>query len=227
MGLSSRSNQNGFFINIKGLKEGEKIRFECKPFGAAKEDEPDVYDTVSGILTKVKISTGTLPSGKEIPKISISLKDGKDVFIISSGFTSIARSIINSLLSYNDGEVSISVYENKKGFSSVAVNCNEDRLDWFFELDELNSYVTTVETDDGPQKQFGKLNNFLIEKLNEKLIPMLDAKSEVKEQEKNMISEQDEAEINAANKDIAQEQSSNKPGDVSNAIEEDENELPF
>lgn len=149
--MSRGSNMNNgklFFLNIKGMKAGEKVHFKQVEAPAVKGnaliDHPDVGD-VSGQLHKTETVMYTY-EGISKPNLVIWLKDlqADEMVRVSCGLNSVGRSIINSLASIegNIGKLAFSVYNSKKtGRPSVTVHHNDQKIGWKYTSDELKKYI--------------------------------------------------------------------------------------
>lgn len=97
---------------------------------------------VKGDLTKVEVVDNE-PKDPKIPpykSVRLFLRDAKaeELYLVDCRFNIATRNLFNSLIAletFND--VEISIYENKKGYTSFGVRQNGENVTWKFKLDEL------------------------------------------------------------------------------------------
>lgn len=126
LGVSERS----IFLNIKN----SKILY--KP---SKEEEV-FYNYIAGRLTKIAERTQDI-NGKTIVFYDFLLENSGVRYKLSTiKDSNNSRSIINSLMGVENlaiAEIKIAPYENKNGFTNIAVYANGQKADWFVESKDL------------------------------------------------------------------------------------------
>lgn len=173
MGTCNSQSKNLFFTNIKGLKKTDDKPFFRRINSKDKEDIQEA-DTVYGTLQSIKFSEEQY-DGKTIQVMALTLIDANnETDLIKCSFTQLSRNILNCLLSMNNnGTLEIVLKKNKKGFATAYVKMDKEDLKWFFSVDECKTFIDTATLGGKTLTDSTRLNNMLIEKINEKVIPML------------------------------------------------------
>lgn len=153
MARSNGQQLNGdlYFLDIKGQKPGEKVYFrqaKAIPDGGVQKIEDDSIREVSGNINSLEFRQENY-EGEVKDNVIIYLRDSavNETYRLKIGFTSLGRSIFNTLLSLDTtpGKISISVYNRKKdGYASAFIKNNETQLSWKYSIDKLNEYIDRV-----------------------------------------------------------------------------------
>jgi hypothetical protein len=155
MSRGSSSGSEGlklFFMNISGLKAGDKVHIkQVEALGDKKYNkELPTITNVKGLVHKIETRVQKSEKFGDKEQIVIWLKDIKEgeMYCLSCGLNSLGRSIINTLASVegNLGELSLSVYMSKKGRPSVFIEHNGKKVGWKVPLDEQKKYVKEIRT---------------------------------------------------------------------------------
>jgi len=106
-------------------------------------------DHVAGNITGIKYKESEY-EGSKIQNFSITLDSPAGVGLLTIGFTSLGRAILNSLLSLKTSEnVKLSVYKNKKGYDAVYVTQNGQKLAWALDMKDPRLQPEVVKNADG------------------------------------------------------------------------------
>lgn len=90
--------------------------------------------SIDGNITGVQYTENEY-EGNKIRGFRITLDANDGVGLLSIGFTSLGRSIMNSLLGLKGADnVKISLYKNKKGYDSVYVTQGGQKADWAIDM---------------------------------------------------------------------------------------------
>ena len=177
------SNLKLFFGAIRGLKAGEQAHITQKEALEDKKfNDLENIKEVSGLLTKIEFKEREW-QGDTIKELKLWLRDdeSQELFILSVGFNSIGRSIMNTLcnLTAPIGELYVGVY-NKKGsdYASVMVKHNGEKAGWKYSIEEQSKHVVSNEiTRKGKlviEKDYYKLDELLVTEIKANIIPSLD-----------------------------------------------------
>lgn len=127
----------------------------------------------------VKIESGSYKGreGEDVELVKITLKDADGEYMLSSAWTSVARSIVNSLAWEEKlGKIKISVYgsvKNGKTRPSVSVKNNGNQTKWMYSIDEQKAYIEEITDKKGVviKRDYDELNRILkneFEQINKK-----------------------------------------------------------
>lgn len=133
--------------------------------------------SIDGNITGIQYTENEY-DGNKIKGYRITFDAPDGVGLLSLGFTSLGRSIFNSLLSLVGAEnVKISLYKNKKGYDAVSVTQNGEKVAWALDMKDPNLTPEVVKDaegndvlDDNGKKtiRWGKVIAFLIDEINKK-----------------------------------------------------------
>lgn len=162
------------FANIRQEKETNNIHFEINQ-GKDKDGNelpPQIKRNYTGRLKEVKIKNWTY---KDKPKESIQFifDEGESETWIECGWSNVSKGILNTIDGSDAiGQVSISLYKNKKGYASAYVEVNGQKVGWKYQQEQLpaaeKKMVRGEEVfDDYDQIQFYK--NEIIPEINSKI----------------------------------------------------------
>lgn len=176
MGLfDSDASSNGkpvFYIQIKtkGLPE-PLFQIVSKDTGAIS-----TVKSIDGNITGIQYTENEY-EGNKIKGYRLTVDSPDGVGLLSLGFTSLARSIYNSLLglTHADG-VKISLYKNKKGYDAVSVTQNGEKVAWAIDMKDENLTPEIVKDAKGEDVlidgkkiiKWEKVVDFLIAEINKK-----------------------------------------------------------
>lgn len=161
-----------FYVRIRGLNEDRIYLSQTTREGDEYVQLENIF-RVSGELVEVGVREVT-PKKENVPpykliQLTLVDEDEKEVVILESTITSIARNIINSLAGADNllGELAVSVYNTKEGgHPAVCLWLNKERLDWKYSWEELQKRVKTYKITEGgkevEKKDFFELNEWLV-----------------------------------------------------------------
>lgn len=143
-------------------------------------DEETQYTFVEWDFEKIEFKTIEFEdgSGKMQSRrvFDLFLKDWDERYVISTWFTVLSRTLLNTLLSATEwelGKLSISLYKNKKGYNAVYVKNNGKTLDRKYSIDELKAKTKPIidpDTNEVLKNKYDELETFL-EQGATKLVP--------------------------------------------------------
>lgn len=144
-GGQSQGNLKMFFMNIRGLKKGEKIHFtQAEALGDKEYKKLENIDRVSGQVVKVWAETKQY-EGESYDELKLTLKDlqAEEIYTVSCGLNAIGRGLVNALASVegNLGELSLAVYTNKKGYPALYITHNDQKLAWKWDKAFTEKYI--------------------------------------------------------------------------------------
>lgn len=150
---------------------GQKV----KPFftitklvGDKFEKLEETATEVTGSLVKIDVKDREYNGvvGKEA---KLYLKDGvaNEMYVLSLSFRMDSRSLFNGLVNLQNNEpITISIYENKKGYTAYSLKQNGVRVDWKFSQDDLPQPESVV-FKGKKQYDYTVVDNFYAERLQE------------------------------------------------------------
>lgn len=146
MGLKQETAGNNSFVTIVWLKkwDDEKLNFLVK-----KWDSEEKWNVLTGELEKIELSSYEYEWQKR-DTVKITIADVTEKYVISTAFTTIAKSLLNSLASAETfWQLELKLYVNKKGYNSIYVANDNTRLEWKYTIEELNSKVDKIQKKNG------------------------------------------------------------------------------
>lgn len=144
MALGNANENDGLKTRLLRLRSKDGLRFDIIEKGEDGKYNVEGTETrVTGLFNWVKIKNITTGSGEEMTKVNIFLKDeeaGEKYMIDISPSTSLGRSVMNTLLAFEDNgkEVEISLYE-KNGFNNISIRQWGELCSWKYQFAELPS----------------------------------------------------------------------------------------
>lgn len=132
--------------------------------------------SIDGNITGIQYTENEF-DGNKIKGYRITFDAPDGVGLLSLGFTSLGRSIFNSLLSLVSAEnVKISLYKNKKGYDAVSVTQNGEKVGWALDMKDPNLTPVVVKDAEGNDVlvegkkiiKWEKVVSFLIDEINKK-----------------------------------------------------------
>lgn len=140
---NSGSNTGTLFILKIVDKNKEKQRvaphFTVSKKGASGKYElqPETVNRVSGNLYKIDIKEQEW-KGDKYNTVALYLKDGEEAYLVDLRFNLPSRSLFNSFASLEEyTNLSITVYENKGGYTALGLWQGDKMVKWKYKLDEL------------------------------------------------------------------------------------------
>ncbi len=164
-----------FYAKIKGLKKDHT----GDPWIGLDQKQGDKYievekgQWISGWLSAAKIGSYEY-EGKDVKTFELVLEDGIMKYVFQSSYNNLSRSLINSLLSTTDyGILKISVYTNNKGYKSIGVEMNGERIKWKHSLDEFKAKTKEIKDEEGEviKISYKELDSWLEEEFKKHIIP--------------------------------------------------------
>lgn len=166
LGVSERS----VFLNIKN----SKIMLKTKDGGES------FYNYISGKLVKIKERAQEI-NGNTIVFYDFHIENGDVKYKLSTiKSSSNSRSIINCLMSVDNlaiAEIKIAPYENKNGYTNIAVYANGQKVDWLVPAEKLPRVEEVVLKSGKSVRDSGELDAFFekfVSELNARLDKELD-----------------------------------------------------
>jgi len=133
--------------------------------------------SIDGNLTGVSYTENEY-EGNKIRGFRLTIDSTDGVCLLSIGFTSLGRNIINSLLSLTSAEdIKFSLYKNKKDFDAVSVTQWGQQVQWKF--NPTSEEMKPVVVMDGKKEllingkkvlKWETVQDFLIKEMNEKFV---------------------------------------------------------
>ena len=144
MALGNSGGNTGTLFILKVVDKDKEKRKVSPHFSVSKkgasgkyELQPDSVNRVSGNLFKIAIKEQEW-NGDKYNTISIYLKDGEEAYLLDLRFNLAARSLFNSFAALEDyTNLSVTVYENKSGYTALGLWQGEKMVKWKYKLDEL------------------------------------------------------------------------------------------
>jgi len=175
-----------FFVKPK-TKDVAYFEFSKKIGDKIHQDPRTTIQTIDGNLAKIELGSYTYEN-KEIKTIKLHLtktiKDKNILFIISSSYTQVARSIMNSLLGCQEAieKLNITLYLNQSGYTSVKMSINGKKSEWYFSIDEQKKYIETLKNKKGEfvSNDYSDLDDLFTDKLREHLPIILPNQDHIK-----------------------------------------------
>jgi hypothetical protein len=163
--------------------EGKEFKLDrdytCNEEG--KKHRREELDFIEGDLFKIKI--GRSKGTEEYPEkdtIMFYLRDKavNENYTLSGNFGSISmvvRALMNKLLSLKDfNDIHIGVFKNKEGWPNLVFKSHGEKVEYMFDKDETKIHVTAVEYQGKTMNDYTKLDQMLLEKIKEVVIPQLE-----------------------------------------------------
>lgn len=179
------SGKNNSYPHLE-VKRKEDDNYSILPF--EKRDEKNagyiVYEenNLTGALIKVKVDGYTWKArDKWIDTVELTLRDYQvdEEYVISTTFSNLGRSLVNSLLNIEDGdyrEITVSLYKKKDSdFDAISVNKNGEWTGFKHKYEEYKDLVREYEGRDGIEKDWSKVEEFFITKARDILEPAVAA----------------------------------------------------
>ena len=159
-----------FSGRIRGLQQGEEIFISQQTLEDGDYIDHENIKRVSGEVIKVGIREIKPKKSDPYKVISIHLQDNadKEVFILECGINSIGRSLINTLAGGGNlvGEMVVSVYTSKKGYASLYITLNGERVGWKYSWGTLQEKVIVNQVSEKGEmverKDYYKLDEWMI-----------------------------------------------------------------
>jgi hypothetical protein len=175
-----------FYMNVKGLKKGEKVYIEqTKPLGDKKYIKLDEKITnVGGKLTDIRFKDKEF-EGDAYIETSLWLKDltaGEkgEMYVLSFNNNSIGRSILNALLSIEGKINNLTLrFYNKKdtGYANVYIEHDGVKVGWKYNMDDVRPFIeeSTVKKNGKTSiiKDYSALDNKLFAEIKAEVLPKL------------------------------------------------------
>lgn len=175
-----------FYMNVKGLKKGEKVYIEqTKPLGDKKYMKIDEKITeIGGKLTDIRFKDKEFEDEKYI-ETSLWLKDlaaGEkgELYVLSFNNNSIGRSILNALLSIEGKINNLTLrFYNKKdtGYANVYIEHDGAKIGWKYNMDDVRHLIeeSTVKKNGKTTiiKDYSALDNKLINEVKAQVLPKI------------------------------------------------------
>ena len=99
--------------------------------------QAETVNRVSGNLSKIEIKEQEY-KGDKYNTVSLYLRDGDESYLIDLRFNLPSRSLFNSFASLESYDnLSVTVYENKSGYTALGLWQGEKMVKWKYKLDEL------------------------------------------------------------------------------------------
>lgn len=174
---SESSNYNDVYFVKPKTKDAAYFEFTKRVGDIITRDPRTTINSIDGNVIKIELDKYTYES-RDIKTIKIYInkiiKDRNILFILSSSYTQVARSIINSLLNFNEElkKILIGLYVNPKtGYTSVKVLFNGKKPEWLYSVDEQKKYIETVSNKKGEfiKNDYSDLDELFETKLREHL----------------------------------------------------------
>lgn len=132
------------------------------------EKQAETATQVIGSLVKIDVKD------REINKVvnkeaKLYLKDASanELYVVSLSFRLDSRSLFNGLINLQTNDpITVSIYTNKKGYSSYSLKQNNVRVDWKYELEELPRPVS-VPFKGKIMNDYSIVDDFFAKELNE------------------------------------------------------------
>jgi hypothetical protein len=132
------------FLSPRSQKtvDGKKVKvdphFEISRIGEDKKIKPssETCTTISGNLIKIELKDREF--NNQINKHAILyIKDGDDTYHLDLTYRLSTRSLFNALINLPDAKnISIGIYESKKGFETFSLRQNDEVIKWKYTLEE-------------------------------------------------------------------------------------------
>lgn len=174
-GFEKENVENGFdevyFVKPK-TKDTAYFEFSKKVGDKILVDPRKTLKLVEGKLNKVELGSYTYEN-KEVKtfKLHISKEvNGKSIlFIVSSSYTQIGRSILNTLLGATKPitKISLGLYNNNSGYASVTILIDGKKGVWLLSIDEQRKYIETIKNKKGEfvSNDYSELDEVLEDKM--------------------------------------------------------------
>ena len=102
-------------------------------------------EALEGNFEELRLSKFTNKKNEEVETVQLLLKDDNGVFVISTSWTSIGRNLVNSLASADKlGKIYISLYIKNKGYPSLCLKNNDEKLSWKLDIEEQRKLTTPI-----------------------------------------------------------------------------------
>lgn len=140
----------------------------AKVIGEKIEKLEETATEITGTLVRIDVKDREY-NGVVNKEAKLYLKDAaaNEMYVLSTSFRMDSRSLFNGLvnLQVND-PITISIYENKKGYSAYSLKQNGVRVDWKFTLDDLPQ-PTTVSFKGKNMSDYSIVDEFFAKELQE------------------------------------------------------------
>ena len=124
---------------------------------------------IEGMFTKIETGSYKWLDGEDVPLIKIYLKDNDGEYLLSTAWTSVGRSIVNSLAGEEKlWKLTISVYGSPKDGKtrpSVSVRNNWEKTKWKYTIEEQKKHIEEIKDKKGTiiKRDYESLNNLLLD----------------------------------------------------------------
>lgn len=145
------------------------------------DQDSEKYTTVDGTFKGIRFYDKEI-AGEQVRVFDLLLEDDGTEYIVQSGMTGVARSLLNCLISLTEiGHLELSLYRNKKGYPNVGVKHNGENVSWKLSFDEQEAKVVSTPLPKGKtHRDYTELQQYLEDEC---------AKFVVKEQEATLEEE--------------------------------------
>lgn len=143
MALGNSGNNTGTLYILK-IVDKDKDKKKVSPYFSITKKvdgkwllQEDKVNRVSGNLSKIEIKEQEW-KGDKYNTVSLYLRDGDESYLIDLRFNLPSRSLFNSFASLESYEnLSVTVYENKSGYTALGLWQGDKMAKWKYKLDEL------------------------------------------------------------------------------------------
>lgn len=186
-----------YFVKIR-TKNAAYFEFTRKDGDKILKDPRKHIQNIDGKVSKISLDSYTFEN-QEIKTfrihISKELNNKNCLFIVSSSYTRVGRSIINSLLGWDKPieKINLSLYLDAKAYPSVKTLINKEKATWKYSIPDQRKKIETIKNKKGEfvSNDYTDLDEMFEEKLRQHLgilLPEMDAPK--------IIDDVDETEVN-------------------------------
>jgi len=143
MALGNSGGNTGTLFILKIVDKDKEKKKVAPHFSITKKVDgkwtvqPETVNRVSGNLSKIEIKEQEY-KGDKYNTVSLYLRDGDESYLIDLRFNLPSRSLFNSFASLESYDnLSVTVYENKSGYTALGLWQGEKMAKWKYKLDEL------------------------------------------------------------------------------------------
>ena len=130
------------------------------------ENDVDKCSFISGRIDSI-FHSETEWEGDILNRVAVYIIDNDEKYKLDLNMNMLSRSLLNSLLNIDKSKpVHISLYENDRGYPSVALRQDDQLVSWKFQQDELPEIPETV-FKGKPLRDYSKQEDFFLEQLVE------------------------------------------------------------